>query len=318
MEEISSRIWDGMDYIPGVFDEWVADEEGEFTAVLLDGALVGCAKLTYLAPAHAWLEGLRKDPRVREPGLARAATRHLLARVAARPGVASVRFSTYLENRASMAANEALGFRRIAVLSRKAWEGSAADCARLPLLTGEEARREVGPVADAGAVRAYLEGSGYLAASGGMLVDGWRALPPVPECIDSRCAAGGACRGVWRGGRLAGLCISGIDRAAGRAVATVACLDAEDGGIINALFDDLLLRLAADGPAAQGPRGPSGHGAAAPPGGSGTPWRSIEWMVPELPRLARLCAARGLASDLQERDFFVYGLPLERLAEAAG
>jgi RimJ/RimL family protein N-acetyltransferase len=287
MTEISSRIWDGTDHVPRRFDEWVADREGEFTAVLLDGRLVGCGKLTFFTPAHAWLEGLRKDPRVTEPGLARAVTRRLLASVAARGGISSVRFSTYVDNQASIAVNEAMGFRRAAVLSRKTWEGSAEDCARIPLAAGEEARRQVAPVRDARLVRDFLEGSGCLAAAGGLLVDGWYALPPEEVLLAARYVGPGRCRGVARAGRLAGLCISRMDQGAGWTGATVAFLDAEDAETAEALFDDVLLRLR----------------------GAGEPVRAIEWMVPGLPRLKRLCAARGLASGLQEDDYFVYELP---------
>ncbi len=46
--EISSHIWEGSDYLPAVFDERVADREGEFAAVLMGERLVGCGKLTFL------------------------------------------------------------------------------------------------------------------------------------------------------------------------------------------------------------------------------------------------------------------------------
>ena len=77
--EIASRIWEGMDYLPGVFDEWVVDTRGQFAAVLLDGRLAGCGKLTFLTETDAWLEGLRKDPRVLQRGLGRAVTGHFLS-----------------------------------------------------------------------------------------------------------------------------------------------------------------------------------------------------------------------------------------------
>ena len=89
----SSRIWEGRDYLPRVFDAWLADGDGEFDAVLLDGKVVGCGKLTFFTPVDAWLEGLRKDPSVQEKGLGRALALHFFTLLAARPGLASVRFS---------------------------------------------------------------------------------------------------------------------------------------------------------------------------------------------------------------------------------
>ncbi len=106
-----------------MFDDWIADRDGEFVAALLDGRVVGCGKLTFLTPHDAWLEGLRKDPDVVEGGLAEAVTRYFLRRIAGRPGLRSVRFSTYVLNDRSIAANERLGFRRLRVFSCKAWTG---------------------------------------------------------------------------------------------------------------------------------------------------------------------------------------------------
>ncbi len=34
---IASRPWEGSDYLPWVFDDWIADRDGEFVAALHDG-----------------------------------------------------------------------------------------------------------------------------------------------------------------------------------------------------------------------------------------------------------------------------------------
>ena len=51
MVDIASRIWDGTDYLPFVFDDWIADADGEFAAATLGGRVVGCGKLSFPAPA---------------------------------------------------------------------------------------------------------------------------------------------------------------------------------------------------------------------------------------------------------------------------
>ncbi len=127
MREIASRIWEGSDYLPGVFDEWVADSRGEFAAVFLGDRLAGCAKLTYLSDTDAWLEGLRKDPTVPVTGLGRAVSAHFLSILAARRDLTSVRLATYVRNRASIRISESLGFRLRTTLSVKAWRGSRID-----------------------------------------------------------------------------------------------------------------------------------------------------------------------------------------------
>ena len=118
---IASRICDGTSYLPAVFDAWVADPEGEFTAVLLNGRLIGCAKLSFLTPRDAWFEGLRKDPDVTAKGIATAVSTVPGRALAGRADLASIRFSTDVKNLASITANERMGFVRCLTLSCKVW-----------------------------------------------------------------------------------------------------------------------------------------------------------------------------------------------------
>lgn len=69
---LSAQIWEGEDYVPHVFKEWVADEKGQFTVVYDGERLAGFGKLTELGPTEWWLEGLRVDPAYRGRGVARA------------------------------------------------------------------------------------------------------------------------------------------------------------------------------------------------------------------------------------------------------
>jgi hypothetical protein len=206
--EIASRIWEGMDYLPGVFDEWVVDTRGQFAAVLLDGRLAGCGKLTFLTETDAWLEGLRKDPRVLQRGLGRAVTGHFLSLLAHRRDLTSIRFSTYVSNQESIVTNERLGFRVRTALSVKAWQGSRIDLAGTAMR--ERAARsasqgDVVTVRDHDIISGFLGRSGYFPAMQGLLVEGWRAYPFSTALFLERYADTGACRGVLRGGTLTGL-----------------------------------------------------------------------------------------------------------------
>src|SRR5512135_403364 len=60
--EFCKFIWDGHDYIPYVWDEWMADPAGEMFVAEYAGKPVGLGRLTHLAPGQWWLEGLRVDP----------------------------------------------------------------------------------------------------------------------------------------------------------------------------------------------------------------------------------------------------------------
>ena len=299
--DVSSRIWEGGDYIPAVFDEWVADREGEFAALLLDGKVVGCGKLTFFTPTDAWLEGLRKDPLVKEKGAGQAMARYFLGRLAARCDLTSLRFSTYMKNVESITVNERLGFRRRTVLSCKAWEGTPEQLAAMPLGGPEPRQKSSGVVAtaeDEAQVLDFIDRRGYFAATDGLVVEGWRARPYSRELIAERYVRPGFCRGVTSGGRLEGLAICRTDILAGRAMVRLVCVDAVEDGIANLLFDDVVTaaRRAAAGARAV----------------------EIEWMLPANDTLKGWAAARGLKSWEQEDDFLVYGMPLDALRSRAG
>lgn len=56
---IAEKTWEGEDYIPTVWDEWIS-EEGFYT-ILLDDRVIGCMKYTRLPRNEIMLEGLRMD-----------------------------------------------------------------------------------------------------------------------------------------------------------------------------------------------------------------------------------------------------------------
>ena len=310
MLSISSRIWEGTDYLPAVFDEWVRDEVGEFTAVLVGKRVVGCAKLTFLTPTDAWLEGLRKDPGVSHRGLGRVVVEHLLDVLAARGNLTSVRFSTYVKNRASRVTNERAGFRLRNALSIKAWEGSAA--ALRSLIQGRHPARPAGPVRPAPTVMRdealaleFLERHPYFEGTRGLVVEGWKAWPWSPGLFLERFVRKGACRGIPGPDGLEALGAWTILRRQGRVGVRLVCVESRTeeaaAALLEAAFDDLA-------------------SAASPAEAEPEATLEVEWMVPPRDRYARWAAAAGLATIEQENDFLVYELPLEMLARrsAAG
>ncbi len=281
---IAARIWDGTDYLPAVFDDWVADPTGEFTAVLLDGRIVGCGKLTFLTPVDAWFEGLRKDPDLAEKGVTTAVTTYFLSKLAGQRDLASIRFSTYVKNLASITANERHGFRRLLTLSCKTWNAKRPQLEALPLgragpvvqrITGEEQ------------VHDFLEASGYLQATKGLLLEGWRAIPYSRELFASRYIRTGNCWGVVEGGALEGLCVFVHDTRHPHTYIKLVLIDAPEAGAANALVDHLFTYAKAHV----------------------SDYNEIELIQPPIPRVRDLCAARGFGSWEQEDDFLVYEYP---------
>lgn len=70
--EITADVWGGRDYLPAVFDGWVADPSASFQGAELEGTLVGIQRLRPIAPGIALYEGLRVASSHRRLGVARA------------------------------------------------------------------------------------------------------------------------------------------------------------------------------------------------------------------------------------------------------
>lgn len=112
MLEIVKNIWDGNDYMPLVFDSWVKDKKGEFAgAIDKKGRLVGFEKLTMLSDSDAWIEGLRKDLKMKVKGVGKFLSEHLLTKLAKDPKVKTIRFATYFHNVESIGLFTKIGFK---------------------------------------------------------------------------------------------------------------------------------------------------------------------------------------------------------------
>ena len=62
MIQITRQIWEGDDYVPKVWSEWLFDPEGLLAIAEFKGKVVGFGKLTKLSQHDWWLEGLRVHP----------------------------------------------------------------------------------------------------------------------------------------------------------------------------------------------------------------------------------------------------------------
>jgi len=117
--QISKDIWEGDDYVPEIFDNWIADPYGEFVGLFVENQLIAFGKMTYLTPTDVWLEGLRKDQSAEIKGVGKIFTEYYLNLLSQRHDLTSVRFATYFENYGSIIPAERAGFRRILTCSLK-------------------------------------------------------------------------------------------------------------------------------------------------------------------------------------------------------
>jgi predicted PurR-regulated permease PerM/GNAT superfamily N-acetyltransferase len=112
IEALCDQIWDGDDYVPKVWDEWLEDSEGQLTVVELKGQVVALSKLSCLAEDEWWLEGLRVDPEYRRLGVARLLQDHQV-NLAEQMGHGMLRFGTASYNRPVHKNAARSGFRRV-------------------------------------------------------------------------------------------------------------------------------------------------------------------------------------------------------------
>lgn len=76
--EICRHIWDGHDYVPTVWDEWLADLDGQLVVAEYQGCVIGIVKLTFFSEGDWWLEGMRVHPDYEGRGVATQLFQHLL------------------------------------------------------------------------------------------------------------------------------------------------------------------------------------------------------------------------------------------------
>jgi GNAT superfamily N-acetyltransferase len=128
--EISRDIWEGHDYIPRVFDDWLADAGASFQAAELDGVVVGMHRLRPYASGLVWYEGLLVASSHQRQGLARAMLASAVAE-AKEQGFRELRLGT--ANADAIRLFEAAGFQRL--VDARWWRGQrveGGEPARMP------------------------------------------------------------------------------------------------------------------------------------------------------------------------------------------
>lgn len=216
--EMTADVWDGHDYLPSVFDDWVADPSAQFLAAEEMGQLVGLQRVRPIGPGLMYYEGLRVASTHRRRGLARRMLRAALE-AAREGGFQRMRLVTG-DNPPSQGLFESEGFR---LLGRSAaWRASrqeGGDPPRIP------------PAAEIARQAAALGGLAGFEAYGGLNHD-WQRPLELDQAELERLAAEGRLR-------------SG---AGGRALAVVQAESLRDLNVTLAVgsggvFQDLMLAL---------------------------------------------------------------------------
>ncbi len=284
---ISAKVWDGDDYLPASLDDWLSDGEGVFNGCFVDDRLIGFGRVGFIAPGHAWLEGLRKDLDCGLRGVGRALCLEGLRFLSAIEGLLSVRFSAYAHNPETIALNEGIGFRRLAAYSIKSKrlpgdpQGKPAFGAALerPAVGSYRVMPSGESFARAAAVERLRE-RGWLS---GFRLESWKAYP-----LDATPALRGGDIVIEAGG---GLALGSLDPL--KRQANVVAFDAKDQATARLVLGAFESVIAEAG------------------------YTYIEAVTHRDPRLLALLDACGYESWESEDDFLLYEWPPERLGELA-
>lgn len=95
MLELTSHIWEGNDYLPQVWAEWLADPDGFLAVAEYNGRLAGIAMLEFLQPGEWYLAGLRVHPEMEGRGIAGQLHDYLLETWQRRHARGVIRLSTH-------------------------------------------------------------------------------------------------------------------------------------------------------------------------------------------------------------------------------
>lgn len=121
-----ASTWHWGDYIPAVWDDWLADRDADLLVATLDGRPVGLARSAYLNEREAWFEGLRVDPRHRRHGIARLLTETCLG-AARRRGARVARLAVWRWNEPSLSLVRSFGFVECDRIRSLAFDAAALD-----------------------------------------------------------------------------------------------------------------------------------------------------------------------------------------------
>jgi RimJ/RimL family protein N-acetyltransferase len=167
--EISSKIWEGDDYIPFVLEEWLKNIDSEFIVAEFEGQIAGFARYARYSENFGWLEGIRTDPGFQNLGIGKVITDYFI-NMAQKEGVKKLALSTYIDNRASIHIIESKGFVKTASFMYFEHEIEQGD------LNPNEDFSYIEKICPEEAFE-FIENSQFLNLSKGFIPAGWKFYP---------------------------------------------------------------------------------------------------------------------------------------------
>lgn len=180
IERIAAHTWDGEDYLPEVFEQWLQDDTGLFSVMTLQDEVVALGKLSKLGNDEWWLEGLRVDVRYQGRGLARIMHHYMVAQ-ARHFADGLLRFATSSENKAVLHLAHESGFLEVGYFARYYLREMT------PSQQGAWEQLSASRLVD---TQAWLNQSPYFAAVQQSLEHRWKWYMMTPTLLEQRLVAG--------------------------------------------------------------------------------------------------------------------------------
>jgi ribosomal protein S18 acetylase RimI-like enzyme len=189
---LTHRIWEGEDYVPDVWSDWLADPEGLLTVAEYGGRVAGLGKLTRLSTDEWWMEGLRVHPDFEGRGIASHLNDYVLD-YWRRNGSGVIRLATGSYNEPVHHMCKRSGFRKVA-------EFTSYTATPLPN-PQNEAGKSFSPLSEADVKKAaeMAKESPGMALGFGLMDLGWKWGAPKAEYISKAVEKQRAL--WWRGGK---------------------------------------------------------------------------------------------------------------------
>ena len=215
--EITAHTWGDGDYIPEVWERWLADPRGEFTAAVQNGVVVAIAKLTWQDGGQWWMEGLRVDPERRLKGIGQAMCMYQVALVK-QLGGRVVRYMTGIRNDGSHRIAERAGFHVVARFVERVADKIDGPVEAVTLTSD-----------DLDAVWNMARESDVVRATQGIYVCDWKACELTQEHVAEHLRKGELMGVRDEAGRPRAWCLTHLEPDWDRL--GISCLDGETNGI---------------------------------------------------------------------------------------
>ncbi len=158
-----AHTWDWGDYIPQVWDAWLADPSGRLLVAVLNDRPVALVHMRLVSPDECWLQGMRVDPSARGQGISRQINEQAM-REAQQMGASVARLATRFDNLIAQRAVETAGFQQVGTYLHYAAPAEELRGAPQPEVAGPQ---------DVPALLAFLERSNILPTTGGLIYADW-------------------------------------------------------------------------------------------------------------------------------------------------